>query len=58
LQPDDQVIRKGQQIGLMIFSSDQDFTLHPQPGTEISVDLSKTLLHLPVVNGKAGLGDF
>ena len=28
LQPDDQIIPSGQQIGLMIFSSDQEFTLH------------------------------
>jgi hypothetical protein len=27
LQPDDQVIEAGQRIGLMIFSSDRDFTL-------------------------------
>ncbi len=31
LQPDDQIIKKGQQIGLMIFSSDQEFTLHFKP---------------------------
>ena len=49
LQPDDQVIAKGQQIALMIFSSDRDFTLHPQPGTELTVDLQHTQLMLPVV---------
>tara|TARA_R110002073_G_scaffold26573_1_gene87042 strand:- start:10881 stop:12716 length:1836 start_codon:yes stop_codon:yes gene_type:complete len=52
LQPDDQIIPAGQQIGLMIFSSDQDFTLHPDPGTEITVDLDATSLSIPVVNGK------
>lgn len=52
LQPDDQIINKGQQIGLMIFSSDQEFTLHPKPGTEVDVQLDKTLLTLPVVGGK------
>lgn len=51
LQPDDQVIRKGQQIGLMIFSSDRDFTLQPSPGTELTVDLDRTRLTLPVVGG-------
>ncbi|NVK84756.1 MAG: Xaa-Pro dipeptidyl-peptidase, partial [Cytophagia bacterium] len=35
LQPDDQIIPAGQQIGLMIFSSDKEFTLHPQPGTQL-----------------------
>lgn len=53
LQPDDQVIPKGQQIALMIFSSDRDFTLWPQPGTEITVDLDNTFLSLPIVGGKA-----
>lgn len=52
LQPDDQVIRAGQQIGLMIFSSDKEFTLHPQPGTELTVDLDSTSITLPIVGGK------
>jgi X-Pro dipeptidyl-peptidase len=51
LQPDDQIVGKGQQIGLMIFSSDRDFTLHPTPGTELTVDLDKTTVTLPVVGG-------
>jgi X-Pro dipeptidyl-peptidase len=49
--PDDQIIRKGQQIGLMIFSSDREFTLHPEPGTELTIDLDGTTLTLPVVGG-------
>lgn len=52
LQPDDQIIPAGQQIGLMIFSSDKDFTLHPSPGTELTIDLSKTKLNVPIVGGK------
>ena len=54
LQPDDQVIAKGQQIGLMIFSSDRDFTLHPEPGTELTVDLDATSITLPIVGGADG----
>tara|TARA_R110002050_G_scaffold300836_1_gene474001 strand:- start:13884 stop:15734 length:1851 start_codon:yes stop_codon:yes gene_type:complete len=53
LQPDDQIIRAGQQIGFMIFSSDKEFTLHPKPGTELTVDLDCTSLTLPVVGGEA-----
>ena len=53
LQPDDQIIRKGQQIGLMIFASDRDFTLWPKAGTELTVDLDGTELHLPIVGGAA-----
>ncbi len=55
LQPDDQIIPAGQQIGLMIFSSDRDFTLWPDPGTKLTVDLDATELHLPIVNGSDGL---
>jgi len=52
LQPDDQVIPAGQQIGLMIFSSDPEFTLHPEAGTELTIDLKNTELLLPIVGGK------
>lgn len=52
LQPDDQIIPKGQQIGLMIFSSDRDFTLWPEPGTELTIDIDATILTLPVVGGE------
>jgi X-Pro dipeptidyl-peptidase len=51
LQPDDQIIPAGKRIGLMIFSSDKDFTLWPKPGTELTIDLDDTSLRLPVVGG-------
>jgi X-Pro dipeptidyl-peptidase len=51
LQPDDQVIPAGARIGLMIFSSDRDFTLHPDPGTALTIDLEGTSIELPVVGG-------
>ncbi|MDB0040701.1 Xaa-Pro dipeptidyl-peptidase [Algibacter sp.] len=51
LQPDDQIIKAGQQIGLLIFSSDKEYTLHPKPGTELTIDLDGTHLNLPVVGG-------
>ncbi len=55
LQPDDQVITKGQQIGLMIFSSDREYTLHPEPGTTLTVDLNASKLYIPVVGGESAL---
>ncbi len=55
LQPDDQVIPAGRRIGLMVFSSDRDFTLWPPPGTELSVDLDATSVELPLVGGAAAL---
>jgi X-Pro dipeptidyl-peptidase len=51
LEPDDQLIPAGQQIGLMILSSDRDFTLWPKPGTELTVDLDATSVQIPVVGG-------
>jgi len=51
LQPDDQVIPAGQQIALMIFSTDRDFTLQPEPGTKLTVELDATKLALPIVGG-------
>lgn len=51
LMPDDQIIPAGQQIGLLIFSSDADFTLHPKPGTILTFDISATELTLPIVGG-------
>jgi len=53
LQPDDQVIAKGAKIGLLIFSSDRDFTLWPDPGTELTIGLDATSITLPVVGGQA-----
>jgi X-Pro dipeptidyl-peptidase len=54
LQPDDQIVPAGQRIGLMIFSSDREFTLWPPPGTELTIDLDGTSLDLPVVGGPEG----
>ena len=53
LQPDDQIIAAGEKVGLMIFSSDREFTLLPEAGTELTIDLKETLLELPVVGGQA-----
>ena len=56
LQPDDQIIPAGSRIGLMIFSSDRDFTLWPAPGTALTIDLDATSLMLPVVGGGEAFG--
>ena len=55
LNPDDQVIQPGEQLALMLFSSDREFTLWPEPGTKVTVDLDGTSLELPVVGGKDAL---
>uniref|UniRef100_UPI0037531D32 CocE/NonD family hydrolase C-terminal non-catalytic domain-containing protein n=1 Tax=Armatimonas sp. TaxID=1872638 RepID=UPI0037531D32 len=53
LQPDDQIIPVGKRIGLMILSSDREFTLWPKAGTKLTVDLDATRISLPVVGGAA-----
>ena len=53
LQPDDQIVPAGKRIGLMLMSSDRDFTLWPQPGTELTIDLEGTTVQLPIVGGSA-----
>ncbi len=55
LEPADRMIAPGKQLALMIMSSDRDFTLWPQPGTQLTVDLTKTKIVLPVMGGDAGL---
>ena len=53
LMPDDQIIPKGQQIGLLIFSSDKNFTICPEPGTKLTIDPNGTTITLPILNGIA-----
>ncbi|TVR55054.1 MAG: Xaa-Pro dipeptidyl-peptidase [Gemmatimonadales bacterium] len=55
LQPTDQVIPPGKRVALVVFSSDQEFTLWPEPGAELTLDLSGVELVLPVVGGTAAL---
>jgi len=49
LEPDDQIIPAGKRIGLMIFSSDREFTLWPEAGTKLTVDLDGTSITIPIV---------
>ncbi len=55
LQPDDQVVPAGMKIGLMIISSDHDFTLWPKPGTKLTIDLNETKVTIPIVEGTKNL---
>lgn len=51
MQGTDKIVRAGERLGLMIFSTDNEFSIRPQPGTELTVDLAGTSLQLPVVGG-------
>ena len=55
LMPDDQIVPAGQRVGLMIFATDPEFTLQPEAGTTLTVDLSATSIGLPVVGGQGAL---
>ncbi|MFM7975185.1 MAG: CocE/NonD family hydrolase, partial [Pirellula sp.] len=51
LQPDDQILQAGEQIGLVLVSSDRDFTLWPEPGTRLDFAIEQCQLDLPIVGG-------
>lgn len=55
IEPADEFIPAGKRIGVMIMSSDPEFTLWPTPGTELTIDLNASLFSLPIVGGAAGL---
>ena len=49
LQPDDYIFRAGSRIGLVVVSTDHDYTLRPNPGTELTVLPAASRLTLPLV---------
>lgn len=55
LQPKDYVFPAGHRIGLVVFSSDQEYTLLPLGGTRLTVDPGSSRVTLPVVGGTRAL---
>jgi X-Pro dipeptidyl-peptidase len=55
LEPTDEFIPAEKRLGVMIMSSDREFTLWPQPGTELTVDLARSSFAIPIVGGAAAL---
>ena len=55
LEPDDHVIPAGKQLGVMIMSSDPEFTLLPEAGARLTVDAAGTSIAVPVVGGLEAL---
>jgi X-Pro dipeptidyl-peptidase len=45
------VIAAGRRLGIMILSSDRDYTIRPAPGTELTMNLRESKLRLPIVGG-------
>jgi len=56
MQPKDVVVPAGNRLALMVLSSDRDFTIRPAAGTQLTLDLARSSLSLPVVGGSAALG--
>jgi X-Pro dipeptidyl-peptidase len=56
LQPDDYVFKAGHRIGLVVVSTDFDYTFRPLPGTRLTLDPDDSELTLPVVGGRWSLG--
>jgi predicted acyl esterase len=53
MQPKDSVVVAGHRIGVMVISSDNEATIRPAPGTQLTMDLHRSDLELPVVGGAA-----
>jgi X-Pro dipeptidyl-peptidase len=51
LQPDDYVFKAGHRIGLVVVSTDHDYTIRPAPGTQLTLDPDRSELSLPIVGG-------
>ena len=48
--------RPGHRIGLVVVSTDHDYTIRPAPGTRLSLRPSHSSISLPVVGGRWALG--
>jgi X-Pro dipeptidyl-peptidase len=55
LEPTDYVVPTGHSVEFVVISSDHDYTLRPMPGTGVSIDLTSTVVALPVVGGSDAL---
>jgi X-Pro dipeptidyl-peptidase len=56
LQPDDYVWQPGHRIGLVVVSTDHDYTIRPDPGTELTLDPDDSEIRMPIVGGASALG--
>jgi predicted acyl esterase len=56
MQPKDTIVPAGNRLALMVLSSDRDFTIRPPAGTQLTLDLRRSSLTLPIVGGAGALG--
>ena len=55
MQPQDHTFAPGHRLGVVVLSTDYDYTLRPSPGTQISVRPTSSTIQLPMVRGRAAL---
>ena len=55
MQAKDAVIPAGRRLGLMVLSSDREYTVRPAPGTQLTLDLAGSSFTLPIVGGAKAL---
>jgi X-Pro dipeptidyl-peptidase len=55
LQPKDSVIAAGRRLAVVLISSDNEYTVRPAAGTQLSVNLANSQVHIPVVGGAQAL---
>ncbi|GII03828.1 Xaa-Pro dipeptidyl-peptidase [Planobispora takensis] len=56
LQPGDYVVKAGHRLGVVLLSTDRDFTLRLPAGTNVSVEPGESSVVLPLVGGRSALG--
>jgi X-Pro dipeptidyl-peptidase len=56
LEPKDYIFAAGHRIGVVVFSSDQEYTLLPLGGTRLRVAPHDSELRIPVVGGRSAVG--
>ncbi len=55
MQPKDVVVAAGRRLAIMILSSDNEATIRPVAGTELTFDLASSQARIPIVGGGAAL---
>ncbi len=55
LQATDYVFEAGSRIGLVVYGSDREYTLHPPGNSTVTVALGESAVTLPVVGGEGAL---
>ena len=56
MQAKDTIVPAGRRLGLMVMSTDRDYTVRPAPGTEVTIHPAASSVSIPVVGGDARAG--